>query len=315
MLVLGCAGLGNLYATVDDCEAQATFDAAWRAEFRMLDTAPLYGHGLSERRVGRHRHDRPDQSFSLSTKVGRRLHPVASQPTDHGFVDPLPFEPRFDYTADGILASFEDSLARLGANRVDTLLLHDIDRRTHGDQQPAVLRQALNEALPAMARLKAEGRVARIGLGVNEWEVCREVMAYADVDVLLIAGRYTLLEQGALDLMDEAAARGVSVMAAGLFNSGLLVGQRRYDYRAAGADVTAHRDAVARVCDEHGVPAPAAALQLPGAHPAVDAVVVGLRSPAEVEQFAAWWHMPIPGELWPALIAAGLLDQRVPTPC
>jgi len=315
-LGVGTAPLGNLYRAIDDREAAATLEAAWQGGIGFLDTAPYYGHGLSERRIGDHRVQHPDRDFAISTKVGRRLEPCA--PADvpaHGFVAPLPARPVFDYSRDGVLRAFDASLARLRVERVDGLLLHDIGRLVHGDRAPAVLAQALDEALPAMADLKAEGRVGAIGLGVNEWEVCHEVLGRADLDVVLLAGRYTLLDQSARGFLDRARARGVAVIAAGLFNSGLLAGGATYDYEPAPPEMLARRDRLAAVCARHGVELPAAALRFAARHPAVARALVGLRSPAEVAQAVAWHAADVPADLWLELADEGLIDEAAPLPC
>jgi D-threo-aldose 1-dehydrogenase len=281
-----------------------------------LDTAPYYGHGLSEARIGRYIAEHPGHGLAISTKVGRRLDPCRlDEVPDCGFVRPLPFRPVFDFSRDGVLRAFDDSLARLGVDRVDTLLLHDIGAHVHGTAAGDVLEQALDEALPAMWELKTAGAARAIGLGVNEWQVCDEVLAHTDIDTVLLAGRYSLLDQSALPFLDRASARGVSVMAAGVFNSGLLAGGTTYDYAPADAALVARRDCIEAICARHGVPLPAAAIRFAQAHPAVERVVIGWRSAREVEQAVAWSRTAISADLWRELAAEELIPAGAPIPC
>jgi D-threo-aldose 1-dehydrogenase len=314
-LTVGAAPLAGLYRAVDDATAVAILHHAWTLGIRSVDVAPLYGYGRGEIRLAQHRAAFPNQMFAISTKVGRRL--IARGGTDlspSDFVDPLPYEPVFDYSADGIQRSFDESLSRLRVERVDTLLLHDIGQRTHGDAHASVLRQALDEALPVMADLKSAGLVGAIGLGVNEWGVADAVITRAQIDIVLLAGRYTLLEQGGLTFLDGARAAGVAVHAAGVFNSGLLAGGATFDYSAAPPDVIVRRDRLASICASYGVALAAAALQFPLAHPGVTRLVVGLASIDEIDQCLASLATSVPAELWPALKAAGLLAADAPTP-
>ena len=314
-LTLGAAPLAGLYRAMSDEAAVATLHHAATRGIDAVDVSPLYGHGRGEVRLAQHRLAFPGDRFRLTTKVGRRLAaPINGIGADSEFVDPLPFTPVFDYSADGIRRSFDESLARLQVERVDTLLLHDIGQLTHGDDHALILRQALAEALPAMAALKAAGRVGAIGLGVNEWEVADAVLAETSIDVVLLAGRYTLLEQGGLGFLDRALAAGVEVHAAGVFNSGLLAGGETFDYRAAPAAMIARRDRLQSICAAHGVGLAAAALQFPLAHPAVTRLVVGLASIDEIDQCLASLATPLPPELWHALRAEALLAAGVPTP-
>lgn len=315
-LALGAASLGNLYEALGDDDALATLDAAWASGIRYVDTAPYYGHGLSERRLGQYRSRNPERAFRLSTKVGRRLEPCApGDVPDHGFASPLPARPVFDYSRDGVLRGFEDSLSRLRVVRVDALLLHDIGERVHGERAPAVLAQALDEALPVMAELKRQGLTDAIGLGVNEWEVCDAVLAHADLDVVLLAGRYTLLDRSAETFLNRARAAGVAVVVAGVFNSGLLAGGGTFDYAPARPELVAERDRLAAICAQYGVALPAAAIRFAAKHPAVARVVVGLRSPAEVAQASAWHASDIPDELWRELDVEGTIGANGCAPC
>ncbi|RZL40707.1 MAG: aldo/keto reductase, partial [Rubrivivax sp.] len=231
-LGLGAAALAGLYDAVDAPTAAATLQAAWDAGVRHVDTAPFYGYTLSERRVGEFLAERPRDSFTLSTKVGRLMRPDAGvRPGSDGWAAPLPFRPVYDYSYSGVRRSFEDSLQRLGLTRIDMLLVHDIGQLTHGEQH-ALHWRALTEGggLHALAELRSEGSVRAIGLGVNEWQVAEQALAVAPLDCVLLAGRYTLLEQGSVDFLDQCAAASVGIVIGGPFNSGVLAGQARYDY-------------------------------------------------------------------------------------
>ncbi len=316
VLGLGCAALGNLYQRVEPDAAAATLLAAWDGGVRYFDTAPYYGHGLSETRLGEFLRGPPADTMVISTKVGRSLVPVApGDEGDFGFADPLPNRPVFDYSSDAVRAQVEGSLTRLGVTRFGMLLVHDIGAMTHGDAHPAIFRQAMDGALPALRKMKDEGLVSAIGIGVNEIAVSLATVRAADIDVVLLAGRYTLLEQAALaELLPECDARGVSVVVGGPFNSGALAGGDHYDYAAMPPAVAERVACLAAVCRRFDVPLPAAALQFPLAHPAVAAVIPGARSPAEVQANLAHLARPIPGDLYQALKAENLLVPEAPTP-
>ena len=316
---LGAAGLGNLYTAISEDDAQATLTAAQAAHLNYIDTAPFYGHGLSEQRVGAHIRA-TNHTPHLSTKVGRRLEPAGPRPIpDNGFESPAPFIPVFDYSAGGIRASFEDSQARLGVEKVDVLLLHDIGEVTHGAAHPKILAQALEESLPEMAALKWEGRTKCIGLGVNELDVCREVLEHFDLDVLLIAGRYTLLEHASsLDFLDECHRAGIRVIIGGAFNSGLLAAApgdpQHYDYAAAPGWAISRAAELREVCETFGTSLPAAALKFCSAHPAVASVIPGARSAEQVRQIAGWIGGEIDPGLWTALKDRALISPDAPVP-
>jgi D-threo-aldose 1-dehydrogenase len=318
-LGFGAAALGNLYTAVSDENARAAVDAALAAGLNYFDTAPHYGFGLSESRLG----GLLPGSAHISTKVGRRLVPIEA-PTDavrHGFAGAAPFEPVFDYSYDGVMAAFEASLARLGRERVDVLLAHDLGRMTHGETHPAQLRTFLEGGYRAMVELRQAGLAGAIGLGVNEWEVCLEALSHADFDVFLLAGRYTLLEQSALDrFLPTCAAKGVSVIVGGPFNSGVLVEDAasgaplHYNYAPAPKEIVERVARLREVCRDHGVALPAAALRFPLAHPAVISVIPGLASAAQVRQALSWLDAPIPVAFWSDLRHAGLLHADAPAP-
>jgi D-threo-aldose 1-dehydrogenase len=310
---LGGAPLGNLFRAVDEDTAMATLEAAWDAGVRCYDTAPHYGAGLSEHRLGRFLRTKPRAEFVLSSKVGRVLRPDPAAPREaHGYVQTLPFAARFDYGADAALRSIDDSLQRLGLDRLDIVYIHDIDRPTHGTEQPRRFREAMAGAWPALERLRREGVVGAVGLGVNEARVCADALAEADLDGFMLAGRYTLLDQSALDeLVPRCLERGVKLVLAGAYNSGILatgaVPGAAYDYGPARDAVLERVRRLQAMCDAHGVPLRAAALQFTRACPAAAGLVVGARSPAEVADAAAMLRHPIDAVFWRALRDGGLL--------
>lgn len=319
-LSFGGAPIGNLYAGVAEDDALAAVQHAWRSGIRHFDTSPYYGYGLSESRLGAALAGIPRSDYSLSTKVGRLLLDAdASQPAaDDGFAV-SGHRAVFDYSREGILRSVESSLRRLATDHVEILLLHDIGALTHGARHPAVLRQVLDETLPAMAELRSEGVCGAIGLGVNEQDVCLQVMAEFPLDVIMLAGRYTLFEQrDSAQLMTQAVQRNVAVMAAGPYNSGLLGADdapgATYNYAPADAATRARAQRYYDLCERFGVTVGTAALQFPLAHPAVATVVCGLRSSAEVDSAVQRMHTPLPPTLWNELRNAGLLDANTPTP-
>jgi D-threo-aldose 1-dehydrogenase len=321
-LGIGGAGLGNLYRAITDEAAQATLKLALQSGIGFIDTAPFYGFGLSERRIAealRHGSKRP----VLSTKVGRVLDPIepaSARVPRHSFYSSEPFEPHFDYSYDGVMRSYESSLARLGTERIDVLLCHDIGALTHGDDHERRIREFVEGGYRAMLRLREESAVGAIGLGVNEWEVCAQLLPLCDLDCVLLAGRYTLLEQLALDtLFPLCAQRQVSVIIGGPFNSGILATSSpdrdaHYDYQRAPRPISERVQQLANICRRFDVPLPAAALQFPLAHPEVAAVVPGCSSVAELEQVLEWFRLPIPPPLWLALKDAKLLHPAAPVP-
>ena len=312
-LGFGAAALGNLYRAIPDDTAQACLDAALNAGIGYVDTAPHYGQGLSERRIGQ-----APGAYTLSSKVGRVLTSVAPSPPGserHGFIDGDPFEPHFDYSYDGVMRSFESSLKRLKRDRIDILLAHDLGRQTHGADAPVHLKIFLDGGYKAMRDLKDQGLIGAIGLGVNEWLVCEDVMAYADLDTILLAGRYTLLEQGALEsFLPLCEAKGVSVIVGGPFNSGILTGGDHYDYGQVPPEICTRVTRLKAVCAAHDVPLAAAALQFPPAHPAVACVIPGMADAAEVTANVALFAQEIPSALWDDLKTEGLLHDHAPTP-
>jgi len=319
-LGFGTAPIGNLYAEVGEGEARDALERALRLGVHYFDTAPFYGHGLAERRLGRALADSHGAGSMVSTKVGRRIEsdPARSGTITDGFAV-HGSRAVFDYSRDGVMRSFESSLERLRRDRVDILFLHDIGRLTHGDNHPRMLRQALDEALPAMAGLRAQGAVDAIGIGVNEIEVCMELMPRFDLDCIMLAGRYTLFEQAAaLPMLDEAHRRGVKVIVAGPYNSGLLGDPHgpgsTYNYTPADPRTLERARSIYAVCAEEGVDVGAAALQFPAAHLAVCAVVAGMRNVMEVESAIARSSQRLPTRIWPHLRGAGIIDAVAPVP-
>lgn len=295
---LGCAPLGNLFASVDEDEATAVVDAAWDAGLRYFDTAPLYGHGLSEQRLGRTLAGRPRDDFVISSKVGRLLRP-ASTPIETIFAVPdVPgaLEPVFDFSADGVRRSLDESLERLGLDRVDIVYVHDPD--DHQDE-------AIADAFPALLALRDEGVVRAVGAGMNQWQALDRFVREVDLDVVLLAGRYTLLDRsGDAELLPACAERGVGVVLGGVFNSGVLAAgtpDATYDYAPVPVEVAERVADLRHVCAAYDIALGAAALQHALRHPAVTSVVVGARSAAELEQDLAWAHVEIPDALWSAL--------------
>lgn len=308
-LGLGGAPLGNLFAPVADDDAHSAIEAAWDVGIRTFDTAPLYGLGLSETRLGRVLRGKPRDTFALSTKVGRLLDPdAAALDAQHSYVGVAGRRVRFDYSADAARRSVEDSLHRLGLSRVDAVLIHDPAEDTHGPAWRARFDEAMEGAAPALTRLREEGVIRAWGLGVNDVAPCLLALERADPDLFLIAGRYSLLDGRAADfLIPACAARGVSLMIGGPYNSGLLAGGSTYDYKPAPPDLIARRDRIARICECHGVPLRAAALRFCAAPDTVACVIPGARSPAEVEDNARMLRHPVPPALWADLRAERLI--------
>lgn len=317
-LGFGGAALGNLYSEVGESDAQATIAAALAAGIGYYDTAPFYGYGLSETRLGIAL-EAADGPVTRSSKVGRRLEPRSGGAReDQGFIAALPFDPVFDYSYDGVMRSFESSLKRLRVDHIEIVLIHDLGELTHGPELgPKLFRIAMDEGYLALDELRRAGSIDAIGLGVNEPEVCLAATEAADFDCFLLAGRYTLLEQGAIEsLLPRCEARGISLLIGGPYNSGILVeppeAVLHYDYAEADTAIRARVAALRAVCDAHRVPLGAAALQFPLLHPAVASVLPGARCAAEVEQNAEWLGLELPAQLWRDLRAEGLLHPAAP---
>lgn len=318
-LGFGASTLGNLYRRVDEGTARATAVAAWEYGIRYFDTAPLYGFGLSERRLGDVLRER--EGYVLSTKVGRLLAPRPRAEDRMGFHSPMPFESVDDYSYDAVMRSFEDSQQRLGLSRIDILYMHDIGRVTHGDRHEELFAIAMDGGYRAMRELRDQGLVRAIGLGVNEYEVCEQAMTHGDFDCFLLAGRYTLLEQEPLEHFFPACLKkNISIVIGGPYNSGILATGTKsqqmltYNYEPAPRAIVEKARRIEQCCEEYNVPLAAAALQFTLGHPVVASVIPGLGNPERVPGTVELMQTRIPTELWLELKRRGLLHPGAPTP-
>jgi D-threo-aldose 1-dehydrogenase len=321
-LGLGGAPLGGLFAAVDEDEAEATIDLAWDLGVRYFDTAPLYGYGNSERRMGRALQGRPRDEFVVSSKVGRLIRPEADIPPNADvdrqvhdgrenafYVDTGPVRPVFDYSADGVRRSIDESLERLGLDQIDIVYIHDPD-----DHWQA----AIDSAYPALARLREDGIVRAIGAGMNQSPMLARFAREGEFDVFMLAGRYTLLDQEALtELLPLCVERGIAIAVGGVMNSGILADPRpgaRFNYVLADEERLERAQRLAAVCTRYGVSLKAAAVQFPLAHPAVASVVAGVRRPDHLAEYPDLYRASIPAELWAELREEHLLPPDAPTP-
>jgi len=322
VLGFGGAPVGNLYAPMSDAQAHDAIGTAFGAGIRYFDTAPYYGFGLSERRSGDALRQHPRDSYVLSTKVGRRLRSADPAVIDYGqWPQALPFPPVFDYSYDGVMRSVEDSLQRLGLHRIDILLIHDVDRWTHGTSEAtaARFREVMEGGYRALTKLREEKAVGAIGCGLNEWQACQRFAEAGDFDCFLLAGRYTLLEQGSLDsFLPLCERRGIGVIIGGPYNTGILatgaVEGAYYDYQPAPAPILERVQRIEAVCRRHGTKLATAALRFPLCHPNVVAVIPGARTADEVTRNIATFEAEVPVELWRELKHEGLLREDAPTP-
>jgi D-threo-aldose 1-dehydrogenase len=322
-LGFGGAAIGNLYRVLSDEDAEGAVRESFAAGVRYFDTAPFYGFGLSELRLGQALHGAHALPV-ISTKVGRRLVPTGPQDADvgrEGYFSPRPFAPVFDYSYESVMRSHAESLDRLKVPRIDMLLCHDIGRLTHGAAHATRVAEFLEGGYRAMRELREAGTVRAIGLGVNEWEICVELLSSCDFDCILLAGRYTLLEQPALTtLLPLCERRRVSIICGGPFNSGVLAAGSRagakthYNYAPPPPAVLERVVSLERLCEEFAVPLQAAALQFPLGHPSVASVVAGCANGAEARNCATMFSHPIPPEFWRALRERGLVDPLAPLP-
>ncbi|MDJ0824318.1 MAG: aldo/keto reductase [Rhodobacter sp.] len=316
----GTAPVGNIFREIDEETSDAMFQTSWDAGVRYYDTAPMYGHGLSELRTGHSLRWKNRDDFVLSSKVGRVLKPARKDDIEYfPWTNAGRFTMQFDYSYDGTMRSFEDSLQRLNLERMDIVFIHDIDVFTRGDEQPEVFRQAMDTCYKALDDLRSQGVVKAIGVGVNEWEVCHEALKQRDFDCFLLAGRYTLLEQESLnEFLPLCEERGAAVVVGGGFNSGILatgaVEGAKYNYAPAPDDIMDKVKKIEAVCAEHDVPLPAAALQFVVAHPAIPSFIAGTRTVDQLKKNLAWFSHPIPSAFWADLKAKGLLREDAPTP-
>lgn len=318
-LGFGCAPLGNLYHVVSDEDADAVLQSAWDNGFKYYDTAPHYGQGLSEQRTGNLLRPLQGKDYVLSTKVGRLLKPAGYAKQRHGFLSPMPFDIEYDYSYEGVMRSFEDSIQRLGLDRIDILYMHDIGRATHGDANDELFSIAMSGGYKAMDELRSQGLIKAIGLGVNEYQVCEDAMDHGDWDCFLLAGRYTLLEQESLDsFFPKCVERNCSVIVGGPYNSGILAsgsaGTPYYDYAPAPPAIRERVSRIETLCSEYQITLAAAALQLPLANAAVASVIPGLGSINRIQQTIGLFNESIPKDFWVDLKTQGLLAPKTPVP-
>lgn len=320
-LGFGGAAIGNLYAETGDDQVRECLHAAYDAGVRYFDTAPMYGHGLSEHRIGEALRQKPRDSFVLSTKVGRMLRPVPAEAVGESiFPGCLPFACIFDYSYDAVMRSIEDSLQRLGFNRIDIVLLHDVEAATHGaEDAERYFHQAMAGGYRALEKLRSEGTIGAIGCGGNEWQAAERLARAGDFDCFLLAGRYTLLEQTSLDsFLPYCEERNISVIIGGPYNTGILatgaVPGAYFDYAPAGPEILEKVRRIETICRDHDVPLAAAALQFPLHHPAVASVIPGSRSVEELRRNLGNMAVAIPDGLWRDLKSAGFLREDAPTP-
>ena len=313
VLGLGGAPLGGNFVDLGYAQAEELIQAAKAAGIGYFDTAPWYGFGRSERVMG---DVLRGSDYVLSDKVGRLLAPgPVENPADFGMVDPLPFHVIYDYGYDGIMRAFEDNLQRLGLDRIDILLAHDIGAFQHGAENERHFRDLSEGGYRAMDELRRAGQVKAIGLGVNENQVCLDALGIGDWDVFLLAGRYTLLEQTALDALFPACrAAGTTIICGGPFNSGILVGRDTWNYAKAPEDVVRAAKALADEADAFEIPLAAAALQFPLGDPIVSSVIPGPRDKGELAQIVSWFETPVPAEFWSTLKSKGRLREDALVP-
>lgn len=320
ILGFGTAPLGDLFVQLDDVTAIAAIERAFALGINLLDTSPLYGRGLAEHRCGTAIRRMSRRDLVVCTKVGRWMNPFHPPDGGSSYAGGQPHRAVFDYSYDGTMRSIEQSLLRLGTDRLDLLLIHDVDVWTHGaDAIEARFREAMAGAYVALDKLRAEGVVAGIGIGVNEAEMCVRFAKAGSFDTMLLAGRYSLLEQPALsEFLPLAQQQGIGVLLGGVFNSGILatgaVPGAKYNYRDAPPEVLDRVARIERVCYSHDVPLPTAALHFALGHPAVASLVLGGQSPEEVERNVAALETEVPAGLWADLKAEGLLDAGAPVP-
>ena len=317
----GAAPIGNFLKPITEDVSDAMVQHAWDSGMRYFDTAPLYGHGLSELRLGQSLRWKTRDDYVLSSKVGRLLTPAPRASIDFTpWVNAAPFTFRFDYSYDGAMRSLEDTLQRMALERIDIAFIHDCDVFTHGVTQQAIyFKQAMGGAYKALLKMREEGVVSAIGFGVNEWQVCHEALKQGDFDGFLLAGRYTLLEQDSLDeFLPLCKKRNAAVVIGGGLNSGILatgaVPGAKYNYSPAPPHILEKVKRIEAVCADHKVPLPAAALQFLLAHPVIASHVPGTRTVEQMEQNIAWISHPIPKDFWQDLKHKGLLRGDAPIP-
>jgi D-threo-aldose 1-dehydrogenase len=319
-LSYGGAPIGNFNGVFSDADAQDMVSQAWDQGIRYFDTAPGYGNGLSEHRLGHALRRRDRKELVLSTKVGRVLTPTLDAPSTNGqYLDIPPFVAGYDYSYDGVMRAVEQSMQRMLTDHFDALFIHDCDRYTHGSAAPELFHQAIVSAFPALESLREQQVVKAIGFGINETDLMIEAVKSTDVDVCLLAGRYTLLEQEPLDeLFPICEEQGVGIVLGGVYNSGVLatgpISGARFNYATADANILAKAGQLQDVCRRHDVPLPAVALQFAYAHPVVVSACIGARNEKQQARNAELFESNVPGDLWDDLRAAKLIRSDAPTP-
>ena len=316
-LGIGTSPFGTLVTAQDDEVVAATMQAAKEAGLRYFDTAPFYGQGLAEHRLGQGLRGIVRDDVVLSTKVGRLFKPSLTSPLSPTRDGARPFAMVYDYTYDATLRSIEDSLQRLDTGRIDIALIHDVNRRWQGDQLEVRYREAMAGAYRALDALRSQGVVKAIGVGVNDWEILLRFAADGDFDCFMLAGRYTLLDHTSIDrFLPECARRGIAVLAAAPYNSGILATGARpgatFFYTEATPEIMERTRRIEAICARHGVPLPAAALQFGAFHPAVASVVVGMRNAADIVENVGYFQHPIPAHFWQELKAERLIADAAP---
>lgn len=320
LLGFGSGPLGNIFRPIATQEAHNMIRAAWDSGIRLFDTAPMYGHGLAEHRMSDALFDYPRSEYVLSTKVGRTLIPAPMGSFDHGvWAKVPPMRAEFDYSYEATFKQVHESLQRMMSDRADVLFVHDIDRFTHGADQPRRFKEALAGSFKALLEMREAGQVKEIGVGVNEADVCYAVAQEVDIDSILLAGRYTLLEQEPLDdLLPLCLERKISIVAGGVLNSGILatgaVQGAKYNYSEAPVEIMEKVAQIEKHCKQFNVPLPAAAMQFVAAHPAIVNVCVGARDMEQWNSNFEFLNYPIPADFWASLKKAGLIREDAPTP-
>ncbi len=310
----GAAGIGNLFRPISNVDAEDIVQKSWEQGIRYFDTAPHYGAGLSERRLGIALHSLPVSERILSTKVGRILEPINDDNTNDecGFIEASPFRRIYDYSYDGVMRSFEDSLQRLGVTKIDILFMHDLGRLVHGEQHDAMFKTAIDSGLKALSELRSQGLVKAIGLGVNEWQVCDQALAAGDFDCFMVANCFTLLNNDITETFTHKCnAKNVALIAAAPFNSGVLAtGSSQaghYFYDSVPDHIIEKVKKLEQVCEVFNVPLPAAAVQFPLKYSCVKSVVTGITKEARMKQTLAWSELKIPSEFWQTLVEQQLI--------
>lgn len=314
-LGLGGASIGNLFNPISNEEAYEVISTSWELGIRYFDTAPEYGHGLSERRLGEALRNTPANEFILSTKVGELLYARHNQlPSPNKFIDKLPFHLKHDYSYDGVMRAFEDSLQRLGLTKINILFVHDLDPIIHEENKFLLhFKTFIESGYRALEELRSAGIVDAIGLGVKKWEVCDEVMRYGNYDCFMLQGNYTLLEQSGANFLDACLKKQVSILLAGPYASGILatgpVKGAYFHHQIASDEILEQVSAIQKICDAFNIPMQAAAIQFPLKHPAVASVVVGASSAKFMQQNKDFFNVPIPEKLWEELQLAGIIKN------